>query len=159
MLICTSVSNLWKKGYRGFARTMGIAVMSLAVCATMIGCEVFKPDQSRPMVYTDTQGSVITIPGPSQAETAIQKAQNQISTVQPIVDAANPVTGGTAGLIFLSITNVLSLVGNILQRYRENGFRRVITTVQRDTDTGIIPMMKTADPTTMNFARKIVGEG
>ena len=98
------------------------------------------------------------IPGPSQAETAIQHAQTHISNAQPIVNAANPATGGTLGLVVLGITNLLSLAGNVLQRYRETKYHNVITTVQRDTDTGIIPMMKTADVTTLNFARKLVGE-
>ena len=155
-----NVLTIWKSGYSHYARTMTIAMISLVVCVMIAGCGMLDTQTGPPTAYTDIEGNQVTIPSPSNLEKTAKNLEMVIrNDVNPIAQAADPLTGGTAGMITLGVLNIVSLVGNVLQRRRELQYKGVVTTIQRDTDTGIIPMMKTADMNTLNFARKLVGEG
>ena len=166
------VSNLWNRKYRDCAVTLTLALATLTGCGLLVGCEMFQPQYSQTEstvsgeTTPETTAETQPILKPSKAETAVNNATEYTKNViVPIGNAADPATGGLSGVITLGVFSALSLIGNVLQNIRlvqerklAQSNQRVITTIQRDTDTGIIPMMKSADPETLAHARKLVGE-
>ena len=159
MMNWRNVLPLLRKGYRSWALVLILSTVTVCMVAGLAACQAFLPPMEEKKESTPSNSKPQETPKeyvdkPSKAETTIKQTQE-------VYENGPRQTLETFGLapIALAISNILTLAYATATDFRKRAYKRVVTSIERKSPNGIIPLLhEDTDTTTKKFAEKLVGQ-
>lgn len=131
-----------RKGYRHFAMVFALVFLTYV----SVGCALLRPPTNPETGLVENR--------PSEVETTLGAVSETVNTVVAPATSTTPIAPITTG-----IGMVLALAYATVKHYRENKYREVLVSVEKQSTHGILTMLSPDTPTnTKKFAEKVVGQ-
>lgn len=140
---------------------VGVAMMTLWASLTMTGCKSSWLDPSG-FGSTDTTNPQPTPTGDppavpiSRAERDIESVREVVNAFGPVAAAAAPATGGMSEVVFLGVTNLLTLAAGLATEVRKRRLEYAIKQIHNAHDKGAVSLVD--DPTAKAIVASVTSE-